>query len=60
MENEEKKDEGKCCSKGKCCGCKAVAAIVLLGIGALGGYFCGRHCATKEAAPAAPVAAPTK
>ncbi|MDE2490099.1 MAG: hypothetical protein KGM24_04580 [Elusimicrobia bacterium] len=58
MENEEKTEGGKCCGgKKHCCGCKAVAAIVLLGVGALGGYFAGRHCATT--APAA-VSAPAK
>ncbi len=51
MEEEAKKD-GKCCSKGACCGCKALVALALLAIGAVGGYFCGRHCAASAPAPA--------
>ncbi|MFI5346641.1 MAG: hypothetical protein ACHQ51_09735 [Elusimicrobiota bacterium] len=52
-------DEGtKCCTKGKCCGCKAVAAVALLLIGGAGGYFCARHCAAKTEAPAAAPAQP--
>lgn len=47
MENEKKEgvEEGKgCCSKGKCCGGKALAAIALLVAGTVGGYLCGKHC----------------
>lgn len=53
MESQETKETGKegCCSKGKCCGGKALAAIALLAIGGLGGYFCGRGCPSKDAAP---------
>ncbi|HVA66095.1 MAG TPA: hypothetical protein VNK24_04120 [Elusimicrobiota bacterium] len=52
METEETKKDGKCCSKGACCGCKALVAVALLAIGAVGGYFCGRHCAASSAATA--------
>lgn len=55
---QDGKDGGKCCSKGKCCGGKGLAAIALLAVGAFGGYFCARHCAVKDA-PAA-VVAPAK
>ncbi|MBI3550990.1 MAG: hypothetical protein HY077_00605 [Elusimicrobia bacterium] len=49
MENQDKKDEGQgCCTKGKCCGGKALAAVALLAVGGLGGYFCGRHCGAKD------------
>lgn len=54
----DQKDEGKCCSKGRCCGCKALAAIALLALGAVGGFFAGRHCAATCAVPAA--SAPAK
>lgn len=66
METEEKKEDGKACgTKGKCCCCggKALAAIVLLAVGGVGGYLCGRHCAAKtDAAPAAaaPASTPAK
>lgn len=54
METQEGKDGGKeCCAKAKCCGGKALAAIALLAVGGLGGYFCGRKCAVKEGPPAA-------
>ena len=68
MENEEKKEEGKSCGcpcgKSKCC-CKAFGAVALLVVGALGGYFAGRHCkscAMKTEAPAvsAPAQTPAK
>lgn len=52
MENQEGGKEG-CCAKGKCCGAKALVAVALLGIGGIGGYFCGRQCALKNAPPAA-------
>ena len=64
MDNEEKKEDGKscCCGKSKCC-CKAFAAVALLVVGALGGYFAGRHCSScrmkAEAAPAASAPAQT-
>jgi hypothetical protein len=52
MENESKDGKG-CCDKSKCCG-KALAAIALLAIGGVGGYFCGKSCALKQMnAPAA-------
>lgn len=69
MEPQEKKDEGKsCCSGGKCCGCKAIGALVLLVVGGAIGFFAGRHCGHKmcamptapAAAPAAPAPAPAK
>ena len=51
METQVNKEDGKeCCGKGKCCGAKALAAVALLAIGGLGGYFCGSHCAAKAAA----------
>lgn len=57
MENQEKAGEetgkGSCCSKGKCCGCKALAAVALLAVGAAGGWFAARHCCAVKAAPAA-------
>lgn len=65
-QNEEKKS---CCETKKCCGCKVLAAIVLLGIGGGVGFFagkkCGMMCATDKmhetsapATPAAPAEAP--
>lgn len=70
MDAQENKDDGKgCCAKGKCCGCKAVAGLVLLLVGGIAGWFAGRHCATCPAkteaapaasAPAAPAPAPAK
>lgn len=54
MENTETK-EG-CCSKGKCCGAKALIAVALLAVGGIGGYLCGRCCSLKSA-PAAQVQA---
>ena len=66
METKEAKDGGKeeekgCCGKGRgCCG-KALAAVVLLAVGATGGYFAGRCCTLKHATPAAVTApAPAK
>lgn len=53
MENEKTTDEKGCCSKGKCCGGKALAAFVLLAVGGVGGYVAGKCCASKHAAPAA-------
>ena len=45
---ENKKEDGQevkgCCSKQKCCGGKALAAIALLVAGTIGGYLCGKHC----------------
>ena len=64
MEAEEKKEEGKSCcpcGKSKCC-CKAFAAVGLLVIGLIGGYFVGRHCgmcAMKTTASASAPAAAT-
>jgi hypothetical protein len=62
MDSQEKTEDGKaCCSKGKCCGGKSLAALALLLIGGAGGYFCARHCAAKSDAPtAASVQAQTK
>ena len=62
MDNQEKKEgqEGKaCCSKGSCCGGKALAVIGLLAIGSVGGYLAGKCHASKCAVPAA-VEAPAK
>lgn len=54
---DEKDTQGKtgesCCAKKSCCGCKALAAIALLAIGGLGGYFWGHRCGTNVAVPAA-------
>ncbi|MBI3565262.1 MAG: hypothetical protein HY079_08715 [Elusimicrobia bacterium] len=50
---QDAKDGGACCSKGKCCGCKALAAVALLAIGAAGGWFAARHCCAVKDAPAA-------
>lgn len=58
MKMEEAKDGQACCDKKKCCGGKALIALALLAIGAVGGYFCGRCCAVKNA-PAA-VSAPAQ
>ena len=62
QEKTETPDGGKtCCTKGKCCGCKALAAVALLALGGVGGYFCARHCAAKaETAVAAPAQPQTK
>ena len=61
METQETQDGGKeCCSKGKCCGGKGLAALALLLIGGAAGYFGGRHCAAKtNAAPSASAPAQT-
>lgn len=49
----ENKDGKGCCSSSKrCCGGKALAALLLLGLGYAGGRFCGSHCALKADAPA--------
>ena len=49
MDTPENKSEGKgcCTSTSKCCGCKAVAAVVLLLVGGIIGFFCGRRCGMK-------------
>jgi hypothetical protein len=59
--------EGGCCSTHKCCGCKAIAAALLLLVGGIGGFAIGRHCGrvcSMSSAPAqqqeAPAAAPAK
>lgn len=55
---EATSQEKSCCGKGKrCCGGKALAAAALLAVGALGGYFGGRHCAAARTSGA--VAAPS-
>lgn len=66
------KEDGKaCCDKSKCCGGKALAAIGLLALGGVGGFFAGRACkthcdlkaSTEVSAPAAtpaPAAKPAK
>ena len=58
MDNE--KDGKACCDKKSCCGGKALAAIALLAVGGLGGYFSGRSCPLKEQAPAAAPQNPAK
>ena len=60
MENQEAKEGEKgCCAKAKsCCGCKALAAVALLAVGGLGGFFCARHCCPVKTD--APVSAPAK
>jgi len=64
METQEGKDGGKeCCTKGACCGGKALIAFALLALGAVGGYFCGRNCTAKSCgmpSASAPAAAPSK
>lgn len=60
MENKQEEEKGGCCDKAKCCGGKALAAIALLAIGGLGGYFCGRQCALKSAPAAVEAPAPAK
>ncbi|TBR23168.1 hypothetical protein EPO15_06565 [bacterium] len=65
MDNQETKgdEKGGCCStKAKCCGGKTLAALALLLVGSVGGYFAGRHCGKvcpvgEAAAPAAPAPA---
>ncbi|MBI4423575.1 MAG: hypothetical protein HY554_07610 [Elusimicrobia bacterium] len=43
METQETKEGGKdCCSKGKCCGGKALIALALLLAGGGIGFFAGR------------------
>jgi len=44
------KEEGKCSSSAgcRCCGCKAIIALVLLLVGAVVGYLVGGHCAYKK------------
>ncbi len=44
-EKDQKEGTESCCSKKKCCGCKALAAVALLLLGGVGGYLAGRHCA---------------
>lgn len=46
MEKEEEKKD--CCTTKKCCGCKALAALALLLVGGLIGYFTARHCCAKQ------------
>jgi hypothetical protein len=60
MEETKADEKVGCCSKGKCCGCKALAAVALIALGAVGGYFCGRHCAMKETPAASAPANPAK
>lgn len=58
---EGKGDEKGCCTKSKCCTGKALAALALLLVGGVGGYFagknCGKVCPVREAvAPVQPAA----
>ena len=64
---EQGAEKGGCgCGKGcgcgakRCCGCKALAALVLLALGAVGGYLAGRHgsCCGHCPMSAAPMSAP--
>ena len=58
MENEKKEGNGgekACCSKGKCCGGKALAAFALLVAGTIGGYLCGKQCPSQGGSKAASV-----
>lgn len=56
MEPEQKATEEKgCCRKDHCCGCKAVAALVLLLVGGTVGFFMGSHCG-RGMCPLAPAA----
>lgn len=60
MENKQEAGKGGCCDKAKCCGGKALAALALLAIGGLGGYFCGRQCALKNTSAAVEATARAK
>lgn len=60
MDTQENKDGKECCTKGKCCGCKALAAIALLAVGGIGGYLCGRHCGATQCTTPPAVQAPAK
>jgi hypothetical protein len=66
MEAQENKEgeKGGCCTKGKCCGGKALGAVALLVVGGIGGYFAGRHCTacamTSGPAISAPAQNPAK
>ena len=61
MENQEKTgDEKGCCSKSKCCGGKGLAALALLLVGGVAGYFGGKCCTAKHASATAPVESPAK
>lgn len=60
MDTKEGSEGGKeCCSKGKCCGGKALIAFALLAAGGIGGFLCGRSCPVKDV-PAASAPALTK
>lgn len=49
MDSEQKAHEGhSCCTKGYCCGGKAVAALVLLLVGGMIGHCIGRRCGLRE------------
>ncbi len=52
MEQGQATEKEGCCSKGKCCGGKALAVVALLAVGGLGGLFCARHCPVTGNAPA--------
>ncbi len=57
MEQGQATEKEGCCTKGKCCGVKALAAVALLAIGGVGGFLCGRGCPTGGGAA---ISAPTK
>lgn len=44
MENEKTEGGKSCCETKKCCGCKVLAALLLLLVGGLGGYCIGKRC----------------
>jgi len=61
-DNEMKQSEGSCCgskSGGRCCG-KYIVALVLLLVGGLIGYMCGKCCSAGKGAmcPVAGMSAP--
>jgi hypothetical protein len=51
MAKEEGGTEGGCGSGCKCCGGKAIKALVLLLVGGLVGYCLGSHCMGKKMCP---------
>jgi hypothetical protein len=49
----EGEEKGCCAGHGRRCCCKALAAVALLLVGGVGGWFAGRCSALKQIAPAA-------
>jgi hypothetical protein len=59
MANEQGSEKGGCCGSGcRCCGAKAVKALVLLLIGGIVGYLIGGHCMFKKGCPMMPMGNP--